>query len=109
MKSGLILFLGLLSMANPVHVSNSFHLIVHARSPALHFYSARMGSAAGPGHTGIRSFSTLSLEGRAGRSVHHPAWSAHSVWVNTLFDPAEGRMQYVSLIPERLVSTWTFN
>ena len=27
-----------------------------------------------------------------------------SVWVNTLFDPAAGRMQYVSFIPERLVS-----
>jgi len=27
-----------------------------------------------------------------------------SVWVNTLFDPAAGRMQYVSFLPERLVS-----
>jgi hypothetical protein len=26
------------------------------------------------------------------------------VWVNTLFDPAAGRMQYVSFIPDRLVS-----
>jgi len=28
-----------------------------------------------------------------------------SVWVNTLFDLAGGRMQYVSLIPDRLVFT----
>jgi hypothetical protein len=28
-----------------------------------------------------------------------------SVWVNTMFDPAAGRMQYVSLIPETMVST----
>jgi len=28
-----------------------------------------------------------------------------SVWVNTLFDPAAGRMQYVSFIPETLVTT----
>ena len=28
-----------------------------------------------------------------------------SVWVNTLFDTAAGRMQYVSFIPEALVST----
>ena len=26
-----------------------------------------------------------------------------SVWVNTIFDPLAGRMQYVSFIPERLV------
>jgi hypothetical protein len=28
-----------------------------------------------------------------------------SVWVNTLFDPAAGRMQYVAFIPEKLVTT----
>jgi hypothetical protein len=28
-----------------------------------------------------------------------------SVWVNTLFDPAAGRMQYVSFTPETLVTT----
>jgi hypothetical protein len=31
--------------------------------------------------------------------------TAHkSVWVNTIFDPIAGRMQYVSFIPEKLVS-----
>jgi hypothetical protein len=28
-----------------------------------------------------------------------------SVWVNTVFDPVGGRMQYVSFIPDTLVST----
>ena len=28
-----------------------------------------------------------------------------AVWVNTVFDPAGGRMQYVALIPDTLVFT----
>lgn len=34
-----------------------------------------------------------------------PHGSHKSVWVNTRFDLAAGRMQYVSFVPETLVST----
>jgi hypothetical protein len=59
-KGALSLFLGFISMTQPVHVRNSFQLLVRRLWPALRLSSARMGSGVGRGRTGIPSFCTLS-------------------------------------------------
>jgi hypothetical protein len=106
MKGGLSLFLGFISMTQPVHVSNSFQLLV--RAPL-----ARAATLFGP--EGERCWAGPHwnpdfLYPQPGKDVQGTVFTvqhgAHkSVWVNTLFDPAAGRMQYVAFIPETLVTT----
>ena len=106
MKSGLFLFLGLSSMTQPSHVSSSFHLLV--RAPLV-----RAATLFGP--DGERCWAGPHwnpefLYPQPGKDVQGAVFTIQhgphkSVWVNTLFDPAAGRMQYVAFIPEMLVST----
>ena len=105
MKGALSLFLGLISMTQPVHVRNSFQFLVPAPL-------ARAATLFGP--DGERCWAGPHwnpefLHPQPGKDVQGAVFTIQhgphkSVWVNTLFDPAAGRMQYVSFIPERLVS-----
>ncbi|MEA2258496.1 MAG: hypothetical protein QOJ51_1321 [Acidobacteriaceae bacterium] len=106
MKGALSLFLGFISMTQPVHVRNSFQLLV--RAPL-----ARAATLFGP--DGERCWAGPHwnpefLYPQPGKDVQGAVFTIQhgphkSVWVNTLFDPSAGLMQYVSFIPETLVST----
>jgi hypothetical protein len=106
MKSTLSLALGFVSMTQPAHVSNSFHLLVQAplaRAAAL-FGPEGERCWAGP------DWNPQFLYPQPARDVQGAVFTVQhgshkSVWVNTLFDPVAGRMQYVAYIPETLVST----
>jgi hypothetical protein len=90
----------------PAHVRNSFQFVV----------AAPLGRAAGLfGPEGERCWAgphwnpeflhpqpAQDIEGAVFTVQHGPH---KSVWVNTVFDLAGGRMQYVSFIPDTLVST----
>jgi hypothetical protein len=92
--------------ASPAHVRNSFQFVV----------AAPFGRAAGLfGPEGERCWAgphwnpeflypqpAQDIEGAVFTVQHGPH---KSVWVNTVFDPVGGRMQYVSFIPDTLVST----
>jgi hypothetical protein len=93
-------------MTQPAHVSNSFHLLVQAPL-------ARTATLFGP--NGERCWAGphwnpeflypqpgIDVQGAVFTIQHGPH---KSVWVNTVFDPAAGRMQYVAFIPGMLVST----
>jgi hypothetical protein len=105
-KGALSLFLGFISMTQPVHVRNSFQLLV--RAPL-----ARAATLFGP--DGERCWAGPHwnpefLYPQPGKDVQGAVFTIQhgphkSVWVNTLFDPSAGLMQYVSFIPETLVST----
>jgi len=105
-KGALSLFVGFISMTQPVHVRNSFQLLV--RAPL-----ARAATLFGP--EGERCWAGPHwnpefLYPQPGKDVQGAVFTIQhgphkSVWVNTLFDPSAGRMQYVSFIPETLVST----
>ncbi|MEA3005386.1 MAG: hypothetical protein QOI94_655 [Acidobacteriaceae bacterium] len=106
MKGALSLFLGFISMTQPVHVRNSFQLLVPAPL-------ARAATLFGP--DGERCWAGPHwnpefLYPQPGKDVQGAVFTIQhgphkSVWVNTLFDPSAGLMQYVSFIPETLVST----
>ena len=109
MKSGLFLLLGvMLSMTDnqPAHVSNTFQFVV--RSPLKH-------AAALFGPDGERCWAGAQwnpefLYPQPGKDIQGAVFTVQhgshkSVWVNTLFDAGGGRMQYVSFIPDILVST----
>jgi hypothetical protein len=105
-KVALSLFLGFVSMTQPVHVRNSFQLLV--RAPL-----ARAATLFGP--DGERCWAGPHwnpefLYPQPGKDVQGAVFTIQhgphkSVWINTLFDPSAGRIQYVSFIPETLVST----
>jgi len=92
--------------ASPAHVRNSFQFVV----------PAPLGRAAGLfGPEGERCWAgphwnpeflhpqpAQDIQGAVFTVQHGPH---KSVWINTVFDPAGGRMQYVSFIPDALVST----
>lgn len=92
--------------AAPAHVRNSFHFVV----------TAPFGRAAGLfGPEGERCWAgphwkpeflypqpAQDIEGAVFTVQHGPH---KSVWINTIFDPAGGRMQYVSFVPDTLVFT----
>lgn len=105
MKGGLFLFLGLLSMTKPVHVSNSFQLIVRTSLSRAAILFGPNGERCWAGPHWNPEF----LYPQPGKDIQGAVFMIHhgphnSVWVNTLFDPVGGRMQYVSFIPDRLVS-----
>ena len=106
MKSGIILFFGLASMTQPVHVSNSFHFAVRAPlvRAAILFGPGGERCWAGPNWNPdfLYPQPEKDVQGAVFTIQHGPH---NSVWVNTLFDPAAGRMQYVAFIPETLVTT----
>jgi hypothetical protein len=106
MITSAFLYLGLLSMIQPVHVSNSFELIVHAPLSRAAVLFGPDGERCWAGERWNPQF----LYPQPGKDVQGAVFTvAHgphkSVWVNTLFDTVEGRMQYVSFIPDVVVST----
>jgi hypothetical protein len=90
----------------PAHVSNSFQFVVQApliRAAAL-FGPEGERCWAGP------HWNPEFLFPQPGKDVQGAVFTVQrgphtSVWVNTLFDTAAGRMQYVSFTPEAFVST----
>lgn len=93
-------------MSEPAHVRNTFHLVV--RQP-LHRAAALFGPDgercwAGP------TWNPEFLYPQPGRDVQGAVFTVQhgphaSVWVNTVFDLASGRMQYVTFVPDKMVST----
>lgn len=105
MKGALSLFLGFISMTSPVHVSHSFQLLVRAPLARAATLFGPQGERCWAGPHWNPEFvypqPGEDVEGAVFTIQHGPF---KSVWVNTLFDPAQGRLQYVSFIPDRLVS-----
>ncbi|MBB5341849.1 hypothetical protein [Tunturiibacter gelidoferens] len=92
--------------AAPAHVSNSFRFFVPA---PLNRASALFGPDGERCWAGehwkprfIHPQPAEDIQGAVFTVQHGPHTS---VWVNTIFDPVGGRMQYVSFIPETLVFT----
>ena len=104
---GIFLLLGaFFFMTLPAHVTNTFHLIVRAplSRAAILFGPDGERCWAGP------HWNPEFLYPQPGQDIQGAVFTVqqgphNSVWVNTLFDPAGGRMQYVSFIPDKLVST----
>jgi hypothetical protein len=107
MKGGIFLFLGVfLSMAKPEHVANTFRFNIHAPVSRAATFFGPEGERCWAGSQWNPEF----LYPQPGKDVQGAVFTVqhgphNSVWVNTLFDPAGGRMQYVSFIPGKLVST----
>jgi hypothetical protein len=87
------------------HVRNSFEFVI--RTPlvraAILFGPSGERCWAGP------DWNPEFLYPQPGEDIEGAVFTIHcaahkNVWVNTIFDPVAGRMQYVSFIPERLVS-----
>ncbi len=92
--------------AAPAHVSNSFHFLVHAplSSAAPLFGPDEERSWAGD------EWDPQFLYPQPGKDIQGAVFAVQhghhkSVWINTLFDVASGRMQYVSFIADAMVST----
>jgi hypothetical protein len=91
---------------SPAHVRNSFHFVVAAPLSRASGLFGPEGERCWAGPHWKPEFlhpqPAQDIEGAVFTVQHGPH---KSVWVNTVFDPAGGRMQYVSFIPETLVST----
>src|ERR1700689_1161275 len=91
--------------AAPAHVRNSFQFVIRA---PLHRAAALFGPDGERWWAG-QHWNPEFLYPQPGKDVQGAVFTVqhgphNSVWVTTLFDPPEGRMQYVSFIPNRLVS-----
>jgi hypothetical protein len=105
-KSGLILFLGFISMTQPTHVSHRFQFVVRAPLVRAAVLFGPNGERCWAGPNWNPEF----LYPQPGKDTQGAVFTVRhgphkSVWVNTVFDPAAGRMQYVSFTPETLVTT----
>jgi hypothetical protein len=92
--------------ASPAHVSNRFRFTVGAPLSRAATLFGPEGERCWAGEHWNPEF----LYPQPGKDVQGAVFRIQqgphkSVWVNTLFDLAAGRMQYVSFIPEALVST----
>jgi hypothetical protein len=92
-RGGIVLAI-ILSATQPAHVSNTFHLVV----------PAPLSRAAGP------HWNPEFVYPQPGQDVQGAVFTVQhgphrAIWVNTVFDTAAGRMQYVSFIPDTLVFT----
>jgi hypothetical protein len=90
----------------PAHVSNTFHLVVRAPLSRAATLFGPEGERCWAGPDWNPEF----VYPQPGKDVQGAVFTvqpgAHrAVWVNTVFDTAVGRMQYVSFIPETLVFT----
>jgi hypothetical protein len=119
MNGGVWLFLSvIISMTNqqnlqttppaaaPAYVSNSFQFVVKAPLSRAAPLFGPEGERCWAGQHWNPEF----LYPQPGKDVQGAVFTVQhgphkSVWVNTLFDPVGGRMQYVSFIPDTLVST----
>jgi hypothetical protein len=113
-NSSFVLFLGVmlsmtgnktLASAPPAHLSNRFQFMVRAPLSRAAVLFGPEGERCWAGRDWNPEFvypqPAKDIEGAVFTVQHGPH---HSVWVNTLFDPTGGRMQYVSFIPDVLVS-----
>src|SRR5580704_6326915 len=92
-------------MKTPAHVSNSFQFVVRAPLSAAAKLFAPQAERAWVGESWNPEF----LYPQPGEDVPGavftvPDGDRQSVWINTRFDLEGGRMQYVSFLPETLVS-----
>jgi hypothetical protein len=90
----------------PAHVSNSFHFLVHVplNSAAPLFGPDGERSWAGD------EWNPQFLYPQPGKDIQGAVFTVQhghhkSVWINTLFDLAGGKMQYVSFVADVMVST----
>jgi hypothetical protein len=88
------------------HVSNSFQFVVQAPLNRAAPLFGPEGERCWAGQHWNPEF----LYPQPGKDVQGAVFTVQhgphkSVWVNTLFDPERGRMQYVSFVPGALVST----
>jgi hypothetical protein len=110
MKGGAWLFLSVIifmtnqqnaqSAAVPAHVSNSFHFVI--RAPLSR--AAPLFGPEGERCWAGQHWNPVFLYPQPGTDVEGTVFTVRrgaetSVWVNTLFDPEGGRMQYVSFVP----------
>jgi len=107
MRAALLYYLSIaMTNTQPAHVKNSFQFVVHAplsRAASL-FGPEGERCWAGP------DWNPEFLHPLPGKDVQGAVFTLQrgphtSVWVNTVFDPSAGRMQYVALIPDKVVST----
>jgi hypothetical protein len=94
------------SASQPAHVRNSFQftvaLSVDRAAPLFGPEGERCWAGEHWNPEFLHPIPAKDIEGAVFTIPH----GAHkSVWVNTLFDLSSGRMQYVSFVPEMLVST----
>jgi hypothetical protein len=91
---------------SPAHVRNSFRFLVQAPLSRTSAFFGPEGERCWAGPHWNPEFlhpqPAQDVEGAVFTVQHGPH---KSVWVNTVFDPVGGRMQYVSFVPETLVST----
>jgi hypothetical protein len=92
--------------ARPAHVTNSFHFVVAASwSRAAAFFGPEGERCWAGEHWNpmfLYPLPAQDIQGAVFTVQHGPH---KSVWINTLFDPIGGRMQYASFIPDTLVFT----
>jgi hypothetical protein len=96
----------LAAMTQPAHVTNRFQFLV--RAPLNH--AARFFGPEGERCWAGPAWNPQFLFPQPGSDVEGAVFTVrhgphNSVWVNTVFDPAEGRMQYVAFLAEKMVST----
>jgi hypothetical protein len=106
MKGIAILLLAFDMTTAPAHVSNSFQFVVGA--PLIR--TAALFGPEGERCWAGQHWNPEFLYPQPGKDIQGAVFTVQhgphtSVWVNTIFDPAAGRMQYVAFIPEALVST----
>ena len=110
MKGGVLLFLSvIISMTNqqtahpavvPAHVSNSFQFVIRAPLSRVAPLFGPEGERCWAGQHWNPEF----LYPQPGKDVQGAVFTVQngphtSLWMNTLFDPEGGRMQYVSFVP----------
>ena len=105
MRGGIVLGI-ILSAAQPAHVSNTFHLVVRAPLSRAATLFGPEGERCWAGPHWNPEF----VYPHPGKDVQGAVFTVQhgthrAVWVNTVFDTAEGHMQYVSFIPDMLVFT----
>ena len=106
MKGVALLLLAFDMTTAPAHVSNSFQFVV--RAPLIR--AAALFGPEGERCWAGQHWNPEFLFPQPAKDVQGAVFTVQhgphkSVWVNTLFDAEGGRMQYVSFIPEALVST----
>ena len=92
--------------ASPAHVSNSFHFVVQAPFSRTAALFGPEGERCWAGEHWNSDFlypqPAKDVQGAVFTVQHGPY---KSVWVNMVFDRANGRMQYVSFVPDKFVFT----
>jgi hypothetical protein len=89
----------------PAHVRNSFQFVIRA---PLRQAAALFGPEGERGWAG-QQWNPKFLYPQPGKDIQGAVFTVRqgshtSVWINTVFDPEEGRMQYVSFVPGTVVS-----